>query len=688
MILHRLDRLRGLPAACAVAVTAAVVAVGLPAQTAAAAEADTTRLTVLGTTDLHANVFNWDYFNDGPYASNQTGLAKVSTLVKQIRAERGASSTLLLDNGDTFQGTPLGHYFAMVDPITSGTVHPMASVMNSLDYDAMVVGNHEFNYGVPFLRAFESQLEFPLLGANALTWGTDEPAFTPYVIKSVDSPAGPVKVGILGITTPGSAIWDRSHVEGRIAFTGGVEQAAKYVPLMRAEGAEIVVVLSHSGAGSGSSYGDAIPFPENFSTAMAEQVPGIDVILGGHSHSNIAQRLITNAQTGKQVLLTQPGSWGRRLAVVDLDLEKVGGTWTVAGKSSEILTTTGVAEDPAVAALAGAAHQRVVDYVNSPIGTSTTAMPLAQADYRDVAALDLVNYAQTLATRKGLAGTEHADLPVLSAAAPFSLSGGIPQGLVSVRDAASVYIYDNTLIAVKLTGAQVKDYLEWSAQYLRQVSGPGPFTPSQVKGNGPSYNYDVLYGVTYDIDISQPVGSRIENLRFQGAPINPAQEFAVAMNNYRQNGGGAAPHVTTAPIVYNPLVESRQVIIDLVTELGEIDPAMFHTVDWRLLNGDLPVFDAERFADLADLVERFGTDDFVSASTYAGLADRLAKAQRDADLGRETYAIGYLEHFVARARNQIKGDARDLAVRDMLVRSAQALVTQLRALDEAEQAAA
>ena len=563
----------------------------------------------------------------------------------------------------------------------------MATVMNAMGYDAAVVGNHEFNYGMPFLRAFESQLEFPLLGANALRWGTDEPAFTPYIVKTVQvAGQDPVQVGILGITTPGSAIWDRSHVEGQVAFTGGVEQAAKYVPLMRAEGADVVIVLSHSGAGSGSSYGDALPFPENFSTTMAEQVPGIDVIIGGHSHSNIDQRLITNAETGKQVLLAQPGSWGRRLGVVDLGLEQVDGNWTVVTKSSQLLTTTGVDEDPEVVALAGAAHQRVVDYVNSPIGTSPQAMPLAQADYKDVAALDLVNYAQAQATEAGIAGTEYAGLPVLSVAAPFNLRGGIPEGQVSVRDAASVYIYDNTLIAVQLTGAQIQDFLEWSARYMRQVSGPGPFSPDEVKGNGPSYNYDVVWGVSYDIDISQPVGSRIQNLTFEGAPIDPAQKFVVAMNNYRQNGGGAAPHVTTAPIAYNPLVENRQVIIDLISEWGEIDPTLFHSVDWRLVNGGVPVFEATTFPDLTALVDRLGADASISAFTAAGLSDRLAKAARYAALGREAYTIGYLEQFVARAKNQIKGDATDLAVRDLLVRSAEAMIAEQQALDEAESA--
>ncbi len=573
---------------------AAAVAVALPANAAPtnpiAAENHRETISVMATTDVHGYELNWDYFNNRPFTTD-TGLAKVSTLVDEVRAERGDDHTLLLDNGDTIQGSSLVQYYAKVEPITdTGAMHPMAIAMNAMEYDAMVVGNHEFNYGVPYLRTFESQLDFPVLGANVFDAQTGEPAFTPYVIETVKVKGQkPIRVGILGVTTPGSAIWDKGNVSGVLDFEGGVEIASKYVPMMRADGADLVIVLAHSGANTGSSYGDALPWPENFATMLAEEVPGIDAIVAGHSHQNISERFIANLTTGAQVLLSQPANWARYLTVMDFDLEKVRGQWRIAGKSSETLPVTGVAEDPLITGLLAEPHQRTVDYVNSVIGTSLSDMSLATARYRDVAALDFINYVQTEMVRGGLAGTPYESLPVLSIAAPFNRTAGIPAGDVSVRDVAGMYIYDNTLLAIQMNGAQLKDYLERSAQFFKTPAFPGPYAPDDVSGNGPDYNYDVVFGLSYDIDISQPAGSRITNLSYGGSPIDPTAEFAVAINNYRQNGGGGFPHVVGAPILWNPLADIREAIIDWVKVNQVIDPGIFASVDWQLVDAGGPV---------------------------------------------------------------------------------------------------
>ncbi len=546
-------------------------------------------ITVMATTDVHGYELNWDYFNNRPFTT-ETGLAKVATLVDQVRADRGRDHTLLLDNGDTIQGSSLVQYYAKVEPFTeTGGTHPMAIAMNAMGYDAMVVGNHEFNYGVPFLRAFEDQLDFPVLGANVMEWGTMSPAFTPYVIERVKVQGQkPIRVGILGVTTPGSAIWDKSNVTGVVSFEGGVEIASKYVPMMLDDGADVVIVLAHSGATTGSSYGDAIPWPENFARLLAEQVPGIDAIVAGHSHRDIPGEIITNDVTGENVLLSQPLNWGRRLTVMDFDLQKVKGQWQVMATSSETLQVTGVAEDPTLLSLLAEPHQRTVEYVNSVIGTSLAEMSLASARYEDTAALDFINHVQSEMVRAGLAGTPYESLPVLSIAAPFNRSAGIPEGDVSVRDVAGMYIYDNTLLAVQLTGAQLQDYLEYSAGYFHDPGFSGPYTPDQVAGTKPDYNYDVIAGLSYEIDISQPVGSRIRNLSYNGAPIDPTADFAVAINNYRQNGGGGFPHVAAAPILFNPLADIREGIIDWVQVNGVIDPAVFASVDWQLYYGTVP----------------------------------------------------------------------------------------------------
>ncbi len=565
------------------------------------------KLTIMGTTDLHGCVFNWDYFKNVEYTdskANDIGLAKVATLVEALRAQRGREHTLMIDAGDTIQGTPLAYYFARIAPITNGHVHPMAAAMNHIGYDAAALGNHEFNYGIPLLRAFADQLDFPLLGANAIDSATGLPGFAPYVIKTVKVKGEqPIRVGILGLTNPGIAIWDKANVEGKMTFPGLVEQAKIWVPRMRAAGVDVVIVAAHSGATTSSSYGDALPYLENASTLVAQQVPGIDAILVGHAHEEIPERRVVNETTRREVVLTEPLRWGMRLSLIDLTLVKLRGKWTVQTVGSSVLNSNKVAEDPHVLALLTADHDTVVTYVNTVIGSCTAAMSCATARYEDTAALDFINLVQAQAVRKAIAGTEAAALPILSIAAPFNKNASIPRGDVSVRDVAGLYIYDNTLLGITFTGEQVKAYLEQSAIYFKLVTGPGPFLPSELTNafttaapapNGtPDYNYDVMSGLDaplrYDIDVAKDVGSRIVNLTYAGAPIDPAARFVVAINNYRQSGGGSFPGVKSAPVVHNAQQEIRQLIIDWVTSNKVVNPLAFASNDWRLVLNGVPV---------------------------------------------------------------------------------------------------
>jgi 2',3'-cyclic-nucleotide 2'-phosphodiesterase/3'-nucleotidase len=569
----------------------------------------TVRVTVLGTTDLHGNVYNWDYFKNQEFdnsAHDDIGLAKVATLIKGVRADRKGEPLLTLDAGDTIQGTPLAYYYAKKEPIGPGVVHPMARAMNLVGYDAAALGNHEFNYGIELLRTFESQLNFPLLGANAVDPATKRPVFKPYIIRKFKVAGGRVvKVGVLGLTNPGIAIWDKANVEGRMEFPGLVEQAKKFVPEMKARGCDLVVISAHSGADTSSSYGDALPYPENAATLVAQQVKNVDAILVGHAHKEIPQRFERNAKTGQQVLICEPYYWGMRLAVMDFVLKEVYGSggkrrWAIVGAGSQLLNSNTVAADPAVAAAVQQQHETVVSYVNSVIGASTQALSAARAVVEDVPIIDFVNYVQADAVKAGLTGADAA-LPVLSIAAPFNRAASFPAGDVTVRDVAGLYIYDNTLLGVKITGAELKSYLEYTARYFKKVTGPGPFTMEQVTNavtptapNGtPDYNYDVVAGLdaplTYDIDIAQDPGARILHLAYAGVPVTDAQEFALAVNNYRQSGGGGFPAVSTAPVVYNRQNEIRQLIIDWVQAHRVIDPAQFASQDWRLVSGGQPI---------------------------------------------------------------------------------------------------
>ncbi len=555
-------------------------------------------LTVLGTTDLHGNVFNWDYFNNREYddkTHNDIGIAKASSIVKMRRADLGAASTITLDAGDTIQGTPLAYYYAKIDPITGGATHPMAAAMNQVGYDAAALGNHEFNYGIDTLRAFEKQLDFPLLSANTVDWNTGAPAFKPWVIKTVKlEDRKPIKVGILGLVTPGVAIWDKANVEGRLKFPGIIEQAKVFVPRLKAAGADVVIVSCHSGTNGKSSWGDALPYVENASRLMAEQVPGIDAVLVGHSHVEVVDKA-TNTQTGKPVLLVEPLYWGMRVAEMTLSLQKVRGQWQVVDSAGRLWNANAVPEDPAVTGAVRSAHEKVLAYVNGVIGTCTQAMSAATSRYEDTPAMDFINFVQADAVKKALAGTPEGALPMLSIAAPFNKLAAIPQGDVTIRDVAGLYIYDNTLLGIVLTGAQVKDYLEKSASYFQTYSGTGPVAADTITNAGgtPDYNYDIMGGLdadlTYDIDLAKAVGSRITNLAYGGAPVAADARFVVAINNYRQSGGGGFPGVTTAPVVYNRQIEIRQLLIDWATANKVIDPATFSSTDWRLVSNGAPI---------------------------------------------------------------------------------------------------
>ncbi|TDC41170.1 5'-nucleotidase C-terminal domain-containing protein [Micromonospora sp. KC213] len=584
--------------AVAAAATSGPLIAGAPARAAAAKGPKTWDLTVLGTSDTHGHVYNWDYYRDAEYDDskhNDVGVAKLATLVNQIRAERRGRATLVLDAGDTIQGTPLATYYAKQEPITvTGETHPMANAMNVLRYDAVTLGNHEFNYGLPLLAKWIEQLGFPALAANALNAKTGRPAYLPYLIKKVrlgGEGCPTLNVGILGLTNPGSAIWDKANVEGRLIFADMVESAATWVPIMRQRGADLVIVSAHGGDSGTSSYGPELPV-ENPVATIARQVPGIDAILFGHAHAEVVERFHTNEVTGEQVLTAEPSKWGQRLTRMDFTVQKVRGRWKVVAKRASMLNTNTVVEDPAVLAAVRGQHAKTVDYVNTVVAQSSQELSAAASRYRDTPILDFINHVQTEVVTKALAGTAYASLPVLSIAAPFSRTAIFPQGDVRIRDVAGLYVFDNTLEAVVLTGAEVRTYLEFSARYFQTVPVGASVDPTTISDPAvPDYNYDVFSGLDYDIDVTRPVGQRITRLVLPGTdtPVTDDSRFVVAVNNYRRSGGGNFPGIVKTQ-VYNEQQEIRQLLIDWAQAKGVIDPADFFVPNWRLVREGVPVF--------------------------------------------------------------------------------------------------
>ncbi|MEV4211568.1 5'-nucleotidase C-terminal domain-containing protein [Micromonospora sp. NPDC049662] len=583
-------------AVAAAAATAPLIAAA-PAQAAGPARSRTWDLTLLGTSDTHGNVYNWDYYRDAEYDDskhNDVGVAKLATLINQIRRERRGKATLVLDAGDTIQGTPLATYYAKQEPITAtGEKHPMARAMNVIDYDAVTLGNHEFNYGLPLLDLWIRQLGFPALAANAVNAKTGKPAFLPYVIKKVSLgfAAPTLRVGILGLTNPGVAIWDRGNVEGKLRFDDMIATAAKWVPVMRARGADIVLISAHGGDSGTSSYGPELP-NENPVALIAQQVPGIDAILFGHAHNEVVERFVTNERTGTQVLLSEPSKWGQRLTRMDFTLTRERGRWTITNKAATMLNTNTVVEDPKVVAAVRAQHAKTVAYVNQVVATSTVELSAAESRYQDTPILDFINHVQTEVVGAALTGTAYADLPVLSIAAPFSRTAVFPAGDVKIRDVAGLYVYDNTLEAVVLSGAEVRAYLEYSAKFFRTLAPGAPVDPEQISDPAvPDYNYDVISGLDYDIDISKPVGQRITRLMLPGTdtPVADDAQFVVAVNNYRRSGGGNFPGIVKTQ-VYNAQQEIRQLLIDWAQAKGTINPDDFFQPNWRLVREGVPVF--------------------------------------------------------------------------------------------------
>ncbi|WP_432520560.1 bifunctional metallophosphatase/5'-nucleotidase [Kineococcus sp. SYSU DK006] len=582
------------------ALSAATLLVGLGAATGAtgaAAAPVPPSITLVSMTDVHGHVLDWDYFAGRPYPQGQgLGLARISTAVDRVRAERGADSTLVVDNGDAIQGTPLTYYHSREEPVTqTGAVHPMAQAYDAIGIDAQVVGNHEFNYGLDTLAEYRLDLDAPLLGANVVDERTGTPYLRPWVLRDVRPSGGgaPVKVGVLGLTTPGSAVWDKQNVEGKLTFEDVVATAQREVPRMKAAGADLVVVLSHSGRSGESSYSEEELPAENVSDRVAAEVAGVDVVVAGHSHRDLPEAWVDSTATpGKRVLVTQPYRWGASVTVSQLELRGSGDGYSLAGADVQEVRAADVPEDPEIVEVIADEHRRTVEYVDQVVATSTQELPATEARWRDTPIIDFIQRVQTDTVREALAGTPDAELPVLSIAAPFSRTAVFPQGEVTVKDVAGLYEFDNTLQAVRMTGAQVREYLERSAEYYASVPPGDPADPeSLATGQTPDYNLDQLAGVEYELDLAQPAGSRVASLTLEGAPVADDQQFVVAVNNYRRSGGGGFPHVSTAPVVYDEQAEIRQLLIDRAQSTGTIDPADFAVENWWLTAGGERLFD-------------------------------------------------------------------------------------------------
>lgn len=575
-----------------------------PAAFAAPGDTELGDLTVLASTDVHGRALNYDYFTGAPYGEGDKalGMEHLARAIAQTRAAKGADSTLVLDNGDANQGNPLQTYYQ--NNRTATSLDPMASVFNLLGYDAGVVGNHEFNYGPEAAAQYTNNLTMPLLGANVIDSATGAPAYEPYTMLEKTVGGERIQVAVIGVVTPGVRVWDKATVEGRLEFRDAAATVAEWAPRVKAAGADVVVVLAHTGLDAeGYTYNPA-DLTENVAKSVAEQSTDVDLVVGGHSHvTNKVQEYFTN-KNGEPVLYTQPGYWARFLSEVTLPLVKeadgdIEVKWSEDEKPTALALNAGdYAADPSVLAAIEPYHSQTTEWVQTVVAQATTEMPAATSAWEDTAVLDFINMVQTEEVTRALTGTQYEGLPVIAEASPFSRTAVFKQGDVTIADMASLYIYDNTLYAVELTGAQLKDYLEWSARYYIQqepgteISDWSTVTNALYEGATrgiPDYSYDVLSGVNYHINISKPVGERIEGLTLpDGTALADDQKVILALNNYRWSGGSGYPHVTAAPIVYEEQKAVRDLMIDWAITNKTIDPATFFVKNWTVGTSSLP----------------------------------------------------------------------------------------------------
>ena len=516
-------------------------------------------LVVATTTDVHGRITAWDYYANQSDAIR--GLTRAATIVDSVRAAN-PGRVILLDAGDLLQGNPLAYVAAKV---STNRANPVIAAMNAMSYDASAIGNHEYNYGVPYLDSAVRQARFPFLSAN--TYRLDPAGVHAYSPWTIIDRAG-IKVGVVGATTPGVTLWDAENIRGRLRFGDIVLAVRQAVQEVRGAGADIVLVAVHSGLDEPSSYDTVttgVP-SENVAARLAREVPGIDLVLYGHSHKEV------RGTTIGQTLLIQPKNWATSVDVAHLTVSRVGGQWQVTEKRSDLVQAAGHAENPAVLAATDAIHRETVAYVTTPIGSAPERWSEDSARVKDTPLIDFI-----LETEREAAGSD------LASTAAFSTDATMGTGPITISRVAQLYPYDNTLRAVRITGRQLRDYLEFSSRYYKTVSSPT--APLETDPKIPGYNFDIVSGVDYTIDVSRPVGFRIIRLDYKGAPVRDTDTFTMALNNYRQTGGGGYSMLSGAPVVYDKQQEIRQLLIDEVRRRGVLRQADYFTPNWQLVRG-------------------------------------------------------------------------------------------------------
>lgn len=518
---------------------------------------DTAHVVIVATTDVHGRVRGWDYVRD---AEDPGGLARAATIIETVRA-RHPDRVVLLDAGDLLQGNPFAHYFAAHD---ARRPHPVVDALNALGYDAATPGNHEFNYGMEFLARAAGDATFPYVSANITTGATDSLLFAPLAVIA----RGGVRVGVVGFTTPGVMVWDRALVAGRVRVRPVAETAPAALRRLADAGVDLRIAIIHSGMDGPSSYDTAGVGAENAAVALAAVDPRPHLVIVGHSHREMRDSVVNG------VHFVQPRNWARSLSVVYVTLvrgtgERGAGSdrFRVVDVRADLIPLGTVPELPRMVRRFDEAHERVRAWAATPLGTAGPGFDGRLGRAQDTPLLDFINEVQRRRT-----GAD------LSATALFGLDAGFPTGAIRLRDVAGVYPYENTLRAVRISGRQLNDFLEHSARYYRTYQAGRPIVDDSV----PGYNFDVVSGIRYTVDLTRPVGRRIR-MTWRGRAVQPTDSFTLALNSYRQEGGGGYAMLAGAPVVYDRGENVRDVLVEEIRRARTLSARDYFTANWAIV---------------------------------------------------------------------------------------------------------
>ncbi|WP_417700507.1 5'-nucleotidase C-terminal domain-containing protein [Pseudophaeobacter sp.] len=567
-------------------------------------------LRILATTDLHCNLLSHDYFADRPDPG--VGLSRISSLIGEARREAEACGgvALLLDNGDALQGSPLGEAAMPAPDGSSGDVttgpHPLMAAFAALDYDVLGLGNHDFNFGLPVLKAILRDAPCAVVCSNMhpVVPGQDLPFVKTCILErrfAALPDAPPVRVGVLSVLPPQTMIWDAHLLQGQVRVQDMVQAATVSAAELRAQGCDLVVALAHTGVGGA----DAVPQMENALRPIVATA-GIDAVIGGHTHLVLPDPAQAFAKP-----VVMPGAHGSHLGQIDLQLThgrdgwKIK-TWSACAKPISRRDAWGkltpkVPEDAEFVATLAEAHTQTQARMKEPVGHSAEALHSYFTFFAKDHGLALLSCAQMAAVRPMLQGTPAGEFPLLSAVAPGKFGGrsgpesytDIAAGDLCMRNVADLQVFHNAIWVVQVSGDQLRDWLEMSAGLFNQVA-QGARNVDLVNLDRAGHNFDVIFGLEYEIDLSQPPrfsssgvlinpeARRIRRLRWNGEPVTGAQQFVVATSSYRVSGGGNYKMVQEAQQLHLPTVKIRDAICDYVSGRLPKDALEQAPYPWRL----------------------------------------------------------------------------------------------------------